>query len=139
MSDGGEPTARRIAHETQVRDGHKSLGLGQHAGSVRVEVAAQAKFLAGQHDRGAVIADRAADQYTIAGAHLIETESDPARAEADSGGGEVDPVAFAAADHFRIAGDDRDAACCAPPCRVHRSRGAAGQSPDPLRGIRSRS
>ena len=57
----------------------RALRLGQHAGRVRLEVAAQAEFLPRQHDRRAVFTDRAAHEHAIAGPHPVEAETDAGR------------------------------------------------------------
>jgi hypothetical protein len=84
MCDGREPTACGIAHEPQPFYCHQCLRLAAARCRRPIEVAAQPEFLAREHDRGAMLADRAADQYTIAGAHAVQRETSP-RPEADSG------------------------------------------------------
>jgi hypothetical protein len=64
---------RRPAHR------HQGLGLRQHAGGVRSQITAQTEFLAGEHDRGAVVSNRTADQNAIAGAHKLQSVTGPVR------------------------------------------------------------
>ena len=105
MRDGRESTARGIVHESQPCQPHQGLRLRQHTRRVRFEVAAQPEFLARQHDRRAVVADRTADYDAIAGTHKIRCKASAARLETDARRRKVNPVAVAAADDFRIAGD----------------------------------
>jgi hypothetical protein len=99
----------RIAHKSQTGRGHQSLGLRQYAGSVRCQITAQAEFLPREQDCRAVIANRTADENAIASVHTIHGKTRTVSAEANSGGGEVDPIAVTAADNLGIACNDRHA------------------------------
>ena len=80
----------------------------QDAGCVGKQLAVQPKGLARQHDRDAVVADRAADQQHIAVPDPVEAEH-VWMTDADAGGGEIESAAFAAPQHLGVAGDHRDA------------------------------
>ena len=57
-----------------------------------------------------MLSDRTADQYAIAGTHLVEREMRATRPKSNAGRRQIDPVAVAATDDFGIAGHHRDAA-----------------------------
>ncbi len=66
MTDGGESTAGRVAHEVQPLNSMAASVRGRTLAASDKQFAVQAELLARQHDRYTMVSDRPADKNDIA-------------------------------------------------------------------------
>ena len=111
-----EATPPRVASRMQRSCGPAASSSASTAGhSERVSdsiVGVEVELAAREHDRGAVVADRAGEQDAVAG----PGDGGPARARVatpEAGRADVHPVGVAALDDLRVAGDDATPAASA--------------------------
>ena len=110
VEHGGDAAARRVAQAAQAGPGRVEhrVDRGPQRPRVGLDLGAELELAAGEHDRRAVLADRAADEDAVARAAARPGESARARVDAaDAGRADVHAVGLAAADDLRVAGDDR--------------------------------
>src|SRR5581483_5150355 len=102
--------ARRVAQPARRRRGREQGvdQLVQRCG-VRAYVGLQRQVASLQHHGHAVVADGARHQHAVARLDVRRAEVPVRRDDADTGGGDVEPVGRAPVDHLGVAGDDRDA------------------------------
>ena len=113
-----------------------SSSEGQHARRIGLQVAAQAELLAGEHDRDAVIAHRAADDDRVAGADLAHAEPQVRVAHADTAGIEVDAATLAAPHDLGVAGGAPRRRFPSPPRQSRPRRARARRTRGPPRAVR---
>ena len=106
----GHAAARRVAHAAQLPGPAASSSASTAGHSERVSdstVGVELELAAREHDRRAVVADRARDEDAVARAQAPRaTARARASTRADAGGAEVHRVGVAALDDLGVAGDD---------------------------------
>ena len=98
-------------------------------GGVALDRGLELQVAARDHDRHAVVGERAGEEYAVAGAHSMRPEIDAVGHRPDPGGRDVEAVGLAALDDLRVAGDNRNAGnvrAAAPIDETMRRRSATG-------------
>ena len=109
----GDAAPGRVAQAVHVRPaaGQQRVDRRPEALGVGLELGVELELVAGQHDRGAVLADRARHQHPVSGFEPCRTELRPLVDDSDPGRGQVHLIRGAPLDHLRVAADDLDAGC----------------------------
>ena len=133
-----EATPPRVASRIARSDGpggvEQRVDRRPERAGVGVDVGLELELAAGEHDRGAVLADRAARRAPGRPAAASRSRAVRARiAPADAAGADVHAVGVPALDDLRVAGDDLDPGRLAPRRRSPRPRRAARRRRGPPR------
>ena len=100
---------RRACSAATARGVEQRVDRGPQRARVGLDVGVEVELAAREHDRGAVLADRAGDEHPVAGRARRGDSRARGSRRPDAGRADVHAVAVAALDDLGVAGDDLDA------------------------------
>ena len=107
----GDAAAGRVAHAVKLLAGRAEQRVDRRPQRARVglDLGVELELVASEHDRRAVLADRAGHEDAVAGADRLGREPGAGIDRPDAGRAQVHAVGGAALDDLRVAADDLDA------------------------------